>query len=46
MISLKKSKPRDKAKAMGFEFKSDDEGADLAVTAVQQLALDVKLPLF
>ena len=34
------------AKAMGFEFKSDDEGADLAVKAVQQLALDVKLPLF
>ena len=34
------------AKAMGFEFKSDYEGADLAVKAVQQLALDVKLPLF
>ena len=34
------------AKVMGFEFKSDDEGADLAVKAVQQLALDVKLPLF
>lgn len=34
------------AKAMGFEFASDEEGADMAVKAVQKLALDVKLPLF
>ncbi|MGM9535396.1 MAG: iron-containing alcohol dehydrogenase [Intestinibacter sp.] len=34
------------AKAMGFEFKDDEEGADIAVKAVQKLALDVKLPLF
>ena len=34
------------AKAMGFEFKNDEEGADIAVKAVQKLALDVKLPLF
>lgn len=34
------------AKAMGLEFKTDEEGADMAVEAVQKLAVDVKLPLF
>jgi len=34
------------AKAMGFSFESDEEGAKLAVSAVQKLAKDVKLPLF
>ncbi|MBQ6949071.1 MAG: iron-containing alcohol dehydrogenase [Firmicutes bacterium] len=34
------------AKAMGFVFDTDDEGAKLAVDAVQKLAKDVKLPLF
>ena len=34
------------AKAMGFIFDTDDEGAKLAVDAVQKLAKDVKLPLF
>ncbi len=34
------------AKAMGFSFESDEEGARLAVSAVQQLAKDVQLPLF
>jgi len=31
---------------MGFVFDTDDEGAKLAVDAVQKLAKDVKLPLF
>lgn len=34
------------AKAMGFDFSKDEQGAALAVSAVQKLAKDVKLPLF
>lgn len=34
------------AKAMGFSFKSDLEGAQKAVEAVKKLAVDVDLPLF
>ena len=34
------------AKAMGFDFINEKEGAQKAVEAVKKLALDVKLPLF